>query len=122
MRTIKTYSKRAPFYNAFMGSNLPTRRHYQCICSRLWDGARNTYRVHGLWRVQRCIPGETENPLRYRIENHSCSRLIQSVGLQVGRGSSIERNWPCSYKGHLSPLIPFHHSIVNKLEHTGEGD
>src|SRR5437016_14205660 len=28
MRTIKTYSKRAPFYNAFVGSSLPTRRHY----------------------------------------------------------------------------------------------
>jgi hypothetical protein len=49
--------------------------------------ARNTYQVDGLWRVQRCIPGETENPLGNRIEDHSCNRPRQSVGLQVGRGS-----------------------------------
>src|ERR1700722_3646688 len=36
-------------------------KHWVTYCSRLCDGARNTYRVHGLWRVQRGIPGESEN-------------------------------------------------------------
>jgi hypothetical protein len=27
-----------------------------------------------------------------------------------------------TFEAHLSPLIPFHHSIVNRLEHTAEGD
>jgi hypothetical protein len=35
----------------------------------------------------------------------------------VGRGSSIERNWPCSYEGHLSPLIPLHLTAI-KLPST----
>jgi hypothetical protein len=35
----------------------------------------------------------------------------------VGRGSSIERNWACSYEG-MWPCTSFNHSILNKLEHT----
>jgi DNA-binding HxlR family transcriptional regulator len=66
------------------------------FCSRLCDGARNTYRVHGLCRVQRCIPREAQKPLGNRIENHSCGRLHRAPASRVGRGSSIERNWPCS--------------------------
>jgi hypothetical protein len=38
--------------------------------------ATSTYRVQGLWRVQRCIPCEAENPLENRIENYSCGRLV----------------------------------------------
>jgi hypothetical protein len=45
------------------------------FCSRLYDGARNTYRVHGLWRVQLWIPYEAEKPVANRIENHSCGHL-----------------------------------------------
>ena len=68
--------------------------------------ARNTYRVHGLWRVQRCIPGASENPLGNRIESHSCNRLIQSVG------------------GVLTPFElsrPFDQSAGMKLRSLGDG-
>jgi len=33
--------------------------------------------------LQRCIPGEAENPQRNRIENHSCSRLHRAGESEV---------------------------------------
>jgi hypothetical protein len=54
-----------------MSANQAREKPWVTFCSRLSDGARNTYRVHGLWRVQRCIPCGAENQPGNRIENRN---------------------------------------------------